>query len=297
MRFGIDVGGMTVKIGLVEGTTIKDKFAIQTRKNTFFADIADAIKKYMIENKLEFSSLEGIGFGLPGVVKDNKVDFLPNVGIRNIDLVYEMQKYFPKTKIASCNDANAAALGESKIQELHNTVFITLGTGVGGGIIQNGFVLEGCLGAAGEFGHICLDSIHQYPCNCGQKGCLETVCSATGIVRLANEYRKDYPESMLNKIHFAAKDVIDAAKVNDALGLKVFYEVCDYLGRAIANIAVVLNPDSFILGGGVSEAGEFLLSGVTASFQKYAHYAVKNTKIHLAILGNDAGILGAASLL
>ncbi len=298
MKIGVDIGGTQVKIGFVNNLDIIYKYAINTNKETLFSDIAESIKSELKKLNLEESDIEGIGFGLPGNVIDGYINFLPNVGIKNYDIYETMMKYFPGIKLASGNDATVAALGESMVNHLDNAVFVTLGTGVGGGIVINGEVIYGVHGASGEFGHMRIDEKHLYHCTCGRDGCLETIASATGIVRLANEYLSQYPDSVLNKMpKFSCKDVIDGAKEQDSLCLKVFNEACDALGKALAGVAVVVDPDCFIIGGGVSKAGEFLLDGINEAYKKYAHYAVRDISFKLATLGNDAGILGAALLL
>ena len=298
MKIGVDIGGTQVKIGFVNNLDIIYKYAIDTNKETLFSDIAESIKSELKKLNLEESDIEGIGFGLPGNVIDGYINFLPNVGIKNYDIYETMMKYFPGIKLASGNDATVAALGESMVNHLDNAVFVTLGTGVGGGIVINGEVIYGVHGASGEFGHMRIDEKHLYHCTCGRDGCLETIASATGIVRLANEYLLQYPDSVLNKMpKFSCKDVIDGAKEQDSLCLKVFNEACDALGKVLAGVAVVVDPDCFIIGGGVSKAGKFLLDGINEAYKKYAHYAVRDISFKLATLGNDAGILGAALLL
>lgn len=295
MKIGVDIGGTSVKIGFFEGNKLIHKYSIPTKKDELFQDVCQSIKLEM--KKKLINNLDGIGVGVPGNIVKGKISFLPNIGLKDIDLVESIKSYFPNIPIRGINDATAAALGESSITKLDNAIFITLGTGVGGGFIQDGKVIEGYSGAAGEIGHMYIDHLHLYPCTCGLYGCLETVASATGFNRLANEYCKDYSNSVLCSTKMTAKDIIDAAKQKDPLGMKVFYEVCDYLGHALANLALTTNPDCFIIGGGVSQAGQFLLEEIKRCFSKYAHYAVKDTEILLAKLGNDAGILGAALLI
>ena len=288
MRIGIDVGGTTVKIGLVENKEIIKSFAIKTVKETLFKDIYEAIKDY--------ENVEFIGFGLPGTVKDNYIVNLPNIGIKDVDINKEFKKYFPNINILSTNDANAAALGESiKASKFKSTYFITLGTGVGGGYVYNGSLVNGSHACAGEVGHAFIDPLHNFKCTCGLSGCLETVSSATGVVRLAKIY-KDKIKSNIDFNTVSCKVVFDAAKQGDELGLYVVNMMADYLGIALANIAVCCDVDAFIIGGGVMDAGDFLLDKIKASFKKHAHYGVRDIEVYKASLGNQAGMLGAAYL-
>ena len=294
MRIGIDVGGTTVKIGIVDNYKVIDSYAIPTKQETLFDDIClsvlDNIKNHNIND------IEGIGFGLPGHVVNNYIYNLPNVGIKNFDLEKKFKEYFPNVKMASCNDANAAALGEALADNGSSSSYmITLGTGVGGGLVLNGKVVDGYHSACGEIGHMFIDYIHNYQCSCGLKGCFETVTSATGIVRLANEYFDKFKTS-LSKDNLSAKSIFDAARENDELGLYVLDMVSKYLGRGLATLAVSVDVEVFFIGGGVAACGNLLLDRVIEYFKEYAHYAVKDTKIKLAKLGNTAGMLGAAYL-
>jgi len=288
MRIGIDVGGTTVKIGYIENREIIKSFAIPTKKETLFEDIYNAIKD---EKNVEF-----IGFGLPGTVKNNYIVNLPNIGIKDVDINKEFKIYYPNINILSTNDANAAALGEAiKASKFKSTYFITLGTGVGGGYVYNGSLVNGTHSCAGEVGHSFIDPLHNFKCTCGLSGCLETVSSATGVVRLARTY-KDKFKSNIDFDTISCKKVFDAAKENDELGLYVVNLMADYLGIALANIAVTCDVDAFIIGGGVMAAGDFLLDKIKESFKKHAHYGVRETEIYKASLGNLAGMLGAAYL-
>ncbi len=288
MRLGIDVGGTTVKIGLVENKEIIKSFAIPTRKETLFKDIYEAVKDY--------PNIEFIGLGFPGMVQDNFIVNLPNIGIKNVDINKEFGKYFPNIKVLSTNDANAAALGETiKASKFKSTYFITLGTGVGGGYVYNNSLVNGSHSCAGEVGHMFIDNVHKFKCSCGLNGCLETVSSATGVVRLAKFYKDQY-KSNIDFENISCQKVFDAAKDNDELGLFVVNMMADYLGKALATIAVCADIDAFIIGGGVMAAGDFLLNKIKESFKKYSHYGVRNTEIYKASLGNMAGMLGAAYL-
>lgn len=293
MRFGVDVGGTTVKIGVCEDYKVVDTFVVKTTKENLFKDVCEGIINYA---KKHNGTIDFVGFGIPGVVIDNFITNMPNIGLTNVNLNDVAKKYFPNAKIASTNDANAAALGEALVGEKSSSSYmVTLGTGVGGGYIINDKVIGGPHAATGEIGHMYIDSKHEFQCNCGLKGCLETVASATGIVRLANTYYNDY-KTKLNKDTMSAKSVMDAARENDELGLKVLDVVAEALGRALSIVAVTCDVDVFYIGGGVSAAGDVLLDAIKKYYKKYAFFALKDVRIELAKLGNNAGMLGAAYL-
>lgn len=295
MRIGIDIGGTTVKIGLVDSYKVLEYYSIPTRKETLFADIFESVKDFL--KKKNISSIEFIGFGVPGNVKDNYIYMLPNIGIGNIDIEDEISKYFPNIVFASDNDANAAALGEAlNDADSSSSYMITLGTGVGGGLVMNGKVIRGSNFACGEIGHMYIDAKHEFSCSCGLKGCLETVASATGVVRLAKRYASSL-ETKLNLEVATCKDILDAAKENDPLGSYVLDMLASYLARGLANIAVTVDVEVFYIGGGVAACGDILIQKIQRYYQEYAHYAVKNTRIVPAKLGNLAGMLGAAYLI
>lgn len=297
MIFGIDIGGTTVKIGVIENLKIVEKFEIPTRKESLFKDISVFIKDYMKKKKV--AQIEGIGFGVPGNVIQNYIYRLPNVGLNDIDLKVEMEKYFPGVAIAVQNDANVAALGEMLYHnEYQNACMITLGTGVGCGIVLDGKVLEGTHGAAGEAGHMGIATEYNFPCTCGLNGCLETVASATGVVRLA-KYHKEHMRELNTSLKesFSAKDVFDLAKVGDPLCSFVVDRVAHYIAKCISILSITVDVDVYYIGGGVSKAGDILISSIQKHYQTMAHYAVKSVKIEQATLLNDAGMLGAAGLI
>ncbi|RIA64985.1 glucokinase [Anaeroplasma bactoclasticum] len=293
MRFGVDVGGTTVKIGVCEDYKVVDTFVVKTTKENLFKDVCEGVVNYAKEHN---GTIDFVGFGIPGVVIDNLIVNMPNIGLTNVNLNDVAKKYFPNAKIASTNDANAAALGEALVGEKSSSSYmVTLGTGVGGGYIIDDKVIAGPHAATGEIGHMYIDSKHEFQCNCGLKGCLETVASATGIVRLAKTYYNDY-KTKLSKDTMSAKDVMDAAREGDALGLAVLDMVAEALGRALSIIAVTCDVDVFYIGGGVSAAGKVLLDAIKKYYNKYAFYALKNVRIELAKLGNAAGMISAAYL-
>ena len=294
MRVGVDVGGTTVKVGFIDNYQIVDRLVVETKKETLFYDVCREIKAYA--NKKNYK-IDSMGFGLPGHIVGTYIDKLPNVGIEGLELSPIVAKYFPNLEIHCTNDANAAALGEllADSDKKASAYMITLGTGVGGGLVLDGKVRDGSHSNCGEIGHMFIDYVHNYECTCGLKGCLETVASATGIVRLAKQYYDKFDTKIvLNNI--SAKEVLDAAKQKDQLGLYVLDIVAESLGRAISIIELSVDVDTFYIGGGVSNAGDILIDKINYYYNKYAHFAIKNINIKKAKLGNDAGMLGAAYL-
>lgn len=293
MVFGIDVGGTTVKIGLIDNDKIIDKYEITSCGETFIEDICASIKAYMKEHNIE--KIDGIGFGLPGNVIDNYIYNLPNMGVKNVDLVKEVSKHFPGVKIEGQNDANVAALGEMLYHnEYSSACMLTLGTGVGAGIVVDGKLIQGRHGNGGEAGHMVIADEYNFQCGCGLKGCLETVASATGVVRLAKYHRGEYETRL--KDEFSCKDVFDLAKENDPLCTFVVDKVGFYIAKCMSIINVTVDVDVFYVGGGVSKAGDILINSIKKHYVNLAHFAVKNVKIEAAQLLNDAGMLGAAGL-
>lgn len=294
MVFGIDVGGTTVKIGLIENDKILDKYEIATCGETFIEDICNSLKGYMKDHNIE--KIDGIGFGLPGNVINNYIYNLPNMGVKNVDLVKEVSKYFPGVKIEGQNDANVAALGEMLYHnEYKSAVMLTLGTGVGAGIVVDGKLIQGSHGNGGEAGHMLLAEEYNFQCGCGLKGCLETVASATGIVRLAKYHRNDYETKLPES--FTCKDVFDLARVNDPLCSFVVDKISYYIAKCMSILSVTVDVDVFYVGGGVSKAGDILINTIKKHYANISHFAVKDVKIEAAQLLNDAGMLGAAGLI
>lgn len=304
--FGIDLGGTTVKLGLFdEKGTILDKWEIPTRKENngslILQDIADAILAKIEEKSIDKKDVIGAGMGVPGPV-DAKgiVHKCVNLGWGEINVADDLSAKlgFP---VKAGNDANVAALGElwqGGGKGYRNMVAVTLGTGVGGGVIIEGQMIAGATGAAGEIGHIHVEDNETEVCGCGKKGCLEQYASATGIVRLAKRrLAKDDKPSVLRENEVGGKAVWDAVKAGDELAIEVAEQFGEYLGKGLASIADVVNPEVFVIGGGVSKAGEVLLPYIEKNFHKYVFHACDGAKCVLATLGNDAGIVGAARLI
>lgn len=302
-KFGVDVGGTTVKIGLFSGDgKLEEKYEIATDKSDQGAHIIEHIAAKLDEiiAKKSYGILDcmGVGIGLPGPVDRGMILGCVNLGWGIFSIVEEFSKAFHNVPVYAGNDANIAALGEYVAgagKGMKNMIMVTLGTGVGGGIIIDGRILEGANGGAGEIGHIPVNPQEQDTCGCGKKGCLEQYASATGIVRIAEKLRKENGNTAL-PAGCTAKQVFDYAKEGDELAMQAVEELGRYLGLALASCACVLNPEGIVIGGGVSRAGKILLDVTEKNFQTYVFKPCRNVKFSLAELGNDAGIYGAAAM-
>ena len=303
--FGIDVGGTTIKLAFLDETgTMKDKWEIPTRTEEggkhVLPDIAASVKEYMERENYTNDQIIGIGIGVPGPVSDaGIVNKCVNLGWGIIDLHGELS-VLTGLPVKGGNDANVAALGEcwkGGGQGAKDMVMATLGTGVGGGVVVGGKVIPGFHGAGGEIGYITMNHREKEPCGCGKFGCAEQYCSATGVVRMTKRYLASHKaDSVLRTMNFECKDVFAAAKAGDKPAQKALEQVYEIMGRFLAAIACVSNPEVIVLGGGVSKAGQPLIDGVTKYFHKYAFHACRSTRITLATLGNDAGAYGAFKL-
>ena len=302
--FGVDIGGTTVKLGLFEfNGTIVDKWEIKTYTENegaaILPDVAKSIASKMEEHQMKKEQILGIGVGVPAPVADGIVNGSANLGWKYKNVKAELEE-LTGIKVKVGNDANVAALGEmwkGGGQGNKDLIMVTLGTGVGGGIIINGKILTGENGAGGEIGHMCVNLEETDTCGCGGHGCLEQYASATGISRLARKKMEhETRATILTKEDLSAKAVFDAVKEGDEVATEVATEMGNYLGHAMADMAAVLDPAVFVIGGGVSKAGEVLLSFIEKPFMEKAFFANKNVKFKLATLGNDAGICGAAKL-
>lgn len=304
--FGVDIGGTTVKMGLftTEGDLL-DKWEIKTRTENggeaILPDIARSLQEKMEEKKIKELQMSGIGVGVPAPVgSDGIVKNTANLGWGYKEVKKELEELTGQ-RVKVGNDANVAALGEMWLgagKGQKNMVMVTLGTGVGGGVIINGKPVVGAHGAGGEIGHICVNEKETISCGCGKKGCLEQYASATGIVRLAKErLAKDESPSFLREGEVSAKAVFDALKEGDVVAEEIVKEFGQYLGHAMANVAVIVDPSVIVIGGGVSKAGEILPKYVEKAFKEREFFANEGTKFVLATLGNDAGICGAAKLI
>lgn len=305
--FGVDIGGTACKIGLFETTgEMKEKWEIPTRTENkgekVLSDIIASIEAKMAELGIARDEIQGIGMGVPGpVTAEGMVLKCVNLGWDGVDAAEELRKRtgFP-VKIG--NDANVAALGEmwrGGGKGRSDVVMVTLGTGVGGGIIIGGRMVAGSNGAGGEIGHIVVNKHETEVCNCGRKGCLEQYASATGVVRMAKKKLGECEaKTLLRKCEpLTAKDIFDAAKAGDAVADEIVEDMTEILGRTLANIACVVNPEIIVIGGGVSRAGTIIIDRVKKYYMKNALGACQNAEFALAALGNDAGMYGCIRMI
>ena len=304
--FGVDIGGTTVKLGLfdIDGNVL-DKWEIPTRIENCGAnilpDIAASVKDKMEEKNIGKEDVAGVGVGAPGPVDgEGIIHRAVNLGWSEMNLKKELTALLDGIRVEGGNDANVAALGEmwkGGGQGHKDVVAVTLGTGVGGGIIIDGRIMTGANGSAGEIGHIHVEDHETEACGCGNYGCLEEYTSATGITKLAHrKLQASDKDSMLRQGEVSAKTVFDAVKAGDELAIEIARQFGDYLGKGLAVIAGVVNPEIFVIGGGVSKAGEVLFEYIRPAFDKTVFHGCRDTKFALATLGNDAGIYGAAKM-
>lgn len=306
--FGLDLGGTTCKCGFfnTDGTLI-EKWEVPTDTSNggvnILKNLAKAVLDKLEEKGVSADDVWGVGIGVPGPVSaDGVVNKCVNLGWGVFNVEEELSKHLGGIKVKAGNDANVAALGEAWMgaaKDFSSSVMVTLGTGVGGGIVLEDGVVSGSAGAAGEIGHIRVDYNEISTCGCGNQGCLEQYCSATGIARLAKiRLAEDNTESSLRGIeNVIAKDVFDEAKKGDKVAIEVVNKAMDYLAQGLQVISSVVNPEAFVIGGGVSKAGQYLIDVVEPKFTKIAFHGCRNSKIVLAKLGNDAGIYGAMKLI
>ena len=304
--FGVDLGGTTVKIAYFDETgNILEKWEIPTVTENggqqILPDIAASIRQFVEGNKIAETAILGIGIGVPGPV-DGKgvVNKCVNLGwgVFNIADTLSQLTGFP---VKAGNDANVAALGEywkGGGQGCENMIFVTLGTGVGGGIVIGGQLLHGSHGSGAEIGHMVLNPQEEVQCNCGKYGCVEQYCSATGIVRIAQRHlaATEAASSLRALEAVTAKDIFDAGKAGDAVALEILEQYYDLMGQFLGSLCSAVDPEVVVLGGGVSKAGQVLLEGVEKSFHKYVFHAASGCKFALASLFNDAGAYGAFKL-
>lgn len=303
---GVDIGGTTVKIGIFtnEGSILR-KWEIKTRKEEdgkyILEDITKSIESILNEECISKKDVAGVGLGVPGPVKsDGTVLKCVNLGWGIFNVEEELSKLI-SLPVKAANDANIASLGEmwqGGGKGHKNMVMVTLGTGVGGGVIINGKIMDGNNGAAGEIGHIKVSDEEKDNCGCGKCGCLEQYASATGIVRSAKRLlEKTEKSTVLKSIQeLTAKDIFDAAKKNDEVAIELVDDFGKKLGTSLALISCVCDPEVFVIGGGVSKAGEILINSVKKHYVENAFHASRKTDFKLAELGNDAGIFGGAWL-
>ncbi|MBQ7954964.1 MAG: ROK family glucokinase [Lachnospiraceae bacterium] len=304
--FGVDIGGTTVKMGLFDmNGNVLDKWEIPTVTandgERILPDIADSIKAKMASEDIALDEVAGVGLGAPGPVDAEGVIYkTANLGWDTVFSIPDAMRKFIDLPVVAGNDANVAALGEmwqGGGKGYKDMVMVTLGTGVGGGIIANGRMITGATGAGGEIGHIHVEDNETDECGCHNIGCLEQYASATGVVRLARKrLEKDDTPSVMRDGVLSAKLVFDSVKFGDKVAIEVAEQFGQYLGKGLAAIAGVVNPQAFVVGGGVSKAGEVLFEYIKPYYMQYAFRGCRDAEFVLATLGNDAGIYGAAKL-
>ena len=311
IRIGLDIGGTGIKLGLVnEQGQILRKSSIETRTDISFQEqvlaMVNATKALLDAQGVSLDDIHSIGAGVPGIAdpRTGEVIFCTNLGWNHVPFRSTFQQYINKP-VHIDNDATVAGLAESVAgisKGTSSSVFLTLGTGVGAGIIINGRIWSGAHGVGSEVGHAILE-LDGEPCSCGNHGCVERYCSATAIIRMARELLVYHPESAIMKAcgenldNVNAKMVFDAARELDPIGLKVFNRYVSNLGQAIASLCNILDPEMVVLGGGVSRAGEYLIDAVRREYPKYMLYKdMPMPSVELAVLGADAGIIGASML-
>lgn len=308
--FGIDLGGTTAKIGLFTTTgDLLEKWEVPTDTSDqgvrILPNLAAAVQDKMAQRSLRPDQIEGVGLGVPGPVQDSSVVAIvcANLGgWGDCDAGAQLSQLLGGLRVQVGNDANVAALGEiwmGAAKGCRSAVMVTLGTGVGGGVVADGKLIEGVHGAGGEIGHITVNPQETAQCGCGKHGCLEQYSSATGVVRCMNKLLKQNPDvpCTLRGRDFAAKDVFDAARSGDKLAQQEVEDMTLTLALALGNIAAITDPEMFLVGGGVARAGDVLLEPLSRHYQANAFLSCRNTPIRLASLGNDAGIYGAVRLI
>ena len=305
--FGVDVGGTTIKMGFFETSgKLIDKWEIKTDTSNggenILSDIAKAIDNKLAQEGISKNDVQGLGVGVPGPVNSKGIVLkCVNLGWGVFNVEEELAS-LTGLKVKAGNDANVAALGEmwqGAGKGSEDMVMVTLGTGVGGGIIVDGKVIAGANGAGGEIGHITVNNDEIEACNCGQYGCLEQYTSATGIVRMAKrKLAKTDEETSLRAVEeLSAKTIFDEAKKGDKIAGELVEELGKILGGTLSNIAAVTNPEVIVIGGGVSKAGQILIDTIHKHFTESVFHACKDTRFVLAGLGNDAGMYGCVKML
>lgn len=308
--FGIDLGGTTAKVGLFTTTgSLLEKWEVPTDTSNagehILENLAAAIQNKMTEKGLTANEVEGVGIGVPGPILNASI--VPIIcanlgGFGNCNIAAALSELLGGLTVKVGNDANVAALGEiwqGIAKGCSSAVMVTLGTGVGGGVIVDGKVIDGAHGAGGEIGHITVNPTETASCGCGKHGCLEQYSSATGVVRCMKKLLDENPDTpcVLRGTEFAAKDVFDAARNGDALAAREVDEMTSMLGMALANLAATTDPEMFMIGGGVARAGEVLFDPLVRHYKEFAFKSCRETPIKAASLGNDAGIYGAVRLI
>ena len=307
MYVGIDLGGTNIAIGIVDenGKIIK-KDSTPTPSGVDYtvvvAAMADLAKRLVADARIDINDVVSVGIGCPGSIDYQKgsVAYSNNLKMNDSPVAEEFRKHWD-IPVALENDANAAAYGEYVVNGDNAEVFmaITLGTGVGGGVILNGKIFTGFNGAGAELGHSTL--IHNgLPCTCGKKGCWEVYASATALVQQTKEAIKSNPDSLMAKIadkrgKVNGRTAFDAAKNGDIAGQKVVGQYLEYVADGLVSMVNIFQPNKVVIGGGISNEGEYILTPIREYVKKYDYNKLfERVKIDTATLLNDAGIIGAA---
>ncbi|MGD9604610.1 MAG: ROK family protein [Bacilli bacterium] len=293
--FGVDIGGTEIKIGKFHQGKLLTKIAIKTTNENEGKQILPSIF-HTIDQMADHDQIIGIGLGVPGPVVDGVVLGAQNLNWKRVEASKLILEKYPNINVAILNDANAATLGEMAYgggRKFSNFVFLTIGTGIGGGIVINEQLVEGYTGSTGEIGHIRVAFNNERQCTCGLYDCLEQYASATGLVKTVKLLLLNQT-SLINGNDITAENIFNFAKKNDEVCLKAVELMVEKLATALAAIANTVNPEAFVIGGGVSKAGQFLLDKVEKRFKELAFFSVRSTEFHLAELGNDAGIYGTS---
>lgn len=291
---GIDIGGTSIKLGVIEGTQILTVHNVPTIKRQVIKDTLAGIEELLRIASLTMSDIHGIGLTLPGPVFDHQISYLANIELERLDVYQAVQEAFPGQPIVMLNDANAAAIGEISVlsKPIKDAVMFTIGTGLGGGIVSNFQVIEGSNGQGGELGHVTLHSPYNFKCGCGKRDCAETLLSAKGIRRLASVLTPNGKTKVTKSSN--VKQIFNHAKQGDAFALAVVEEWAKYMARLLLQLNVITNPSVVIFGGGVANAGEFLLAKIQQAYDQATLLPIdRSLELRLATLGNDAGMIGA----
>lgn len=305
--FGVDIGGTSIKIGLAKTSG----WLFETRKigtpsdlsaESFLLSISEVIKQRIHARGLKAADFAGIGVGVPGPVDEKGVVHgCPNLGWGEVDVKGILSRALD-IPVQVGNDANVAALGEmwqGGGKGFSNLVMVTLGTGVGGGVIVDQHIVCGQYGSAGEIGHLHVSDTESEPCGCSNFGCLEQYASATGIVRTASRLlcvHPDVPSILRKAAPLDAKIVCDGARAGDALATSAVESAMDQLGKALAMVSCVVDPEAYVIGGGVSLASDVLMPPLKKAYRRYAFPSSRHTAFKQAVLGNQAGIIGGIKL-
>ena len=310
---GIDLGGTNIAVGLCdESLNIVEKMSVRTGgerpADEIVKDMADVSRELIEKHSLSLDDIEYVGIAIPGAVvpECGKIEFTSNLPFVEYPITEKFKELLPVAKVLINNDANAAALGEALAGAARGTrssIMITLGTGVGGGVIIDGKIFAGGLNSSGtELGHTVIVKGGR-PCGCGRRGCWETYASATGLTRSTMERLEELSEKGISSLMFSspkisARTAFDAARKGDVEGQRVVDEFIEYLALGVTDMVNIFQPEIVIIGGGISAEGDFLINPLTAivDSEQYTKRNAVRTKIVAAVLGNDAGIIGAAGL-